>query len=148
MMRQTDISKEAFQRARDVHGAKLVIFFGEEMPVILRDDRPDIAEPGMFDFPGGGREAGESAVDCVLRETEEELSLRLSAADLHYGRLYHDHMGREVWFFAAHLGAERRAEIALGDEGQFWQMMRIDDYLTDPRAIVRLQSRLAEYLAG
>ena len=33
------------------------------------------AQPGEVCFPGGGMEPGESAVDCALRETQEELGL-------------------------------------------------------------------------
>lgn len=32
-------------------------------------------QPGEVCFPGGGMEAGESAVDCALRETQEELGI-------------------------------------------------------------------------
>ena len=63
-------------------GAKLILLIGGQLLVIRRDDRPDILWPGHLDFPGGGREGAETAEACVLRETEEELGLRLSPADL------------------------------------------------------------------
>ena len=139
---------EALDRARPVYGAKALIFLGARFPVILRDDIPTIPDPGRFDLPGGGRDPGESAVDCVLREACEELSLKLSPADLHYARAYLDPKGREVWYFAAALPASRIAEIRLGDEGQSWQMMTAEDYLCHPLAIASFQARLADYLAS
>ncbi|KAA2312568.1 NUDIX domain-containing protein [Pseudooceanicola sediminis] len=147
MDRQTDISPGAFDRARDVYGAKLLILFGTRMPVILRDNRSDIPDPNKLDLPGGGREAGESAVECVLRETREELSLGLAPRDLHYGRAYRNGAGREVWFFAAHLDYARLDEIALGDEGQSWHLMQMAEYLSHASGIVAFQDRLADYLA-
>ena len=43
----------------------------------LRDDIPDISDPGMLDFFGGGREGDESFLDCVVREVHEEIGLYL-----------------------------------------------------------------------
>ena len=34
-------------------GAKLALFLGPDLLVILRDDRPDIPWPGRWDLPGG-----------------------------------------------------------------------------------------------
>ncbi|GAB2175253.1 NUDIX domain-containing protein [Dongia sp. agr-C8] len=48
----------------------------------LRDDKPDIHYPGMITSFGGAAEPGESAIDCALRELEEETGLRARAADL------------------------------------------------------------------
>ncbi len=43
----------------------------------LRDDRPDIAAPGLWALFGGSVERGEEPRQAVLREVEEELCLRL-----------------------------------------------------------------------
>ncbi len=43
----------------------------------LRDDRPDIAAPGLWALFGGSVEQGEEPRQAVLREVEEELCLRL-----------------------------------------------------------------------
>lgn len=146
MSRQTGISEKAFDRDRPVYGAKLALFMGGRLAVILRDDFPTIPHPAHWDFPGGGRERGESAVDCVLRETWEELGVSLDAGDLQYGRVYHEGTGREVWFFAAHLPEARLPELRLGDEGQEWRLMTTQEYAAHPRAIPSFRERLSEYL--
>jgi 8-oxo-dGTP diphosphatase len=38
----------------------------------LRDNIPDIPDPGKLDFFGGGREGDESFLECVVREVHEE----------------------------------------------------------------------------
>jgi 8-oxo-dGTP diphosphatase len=67
-------------------GAKLALFLGQKIVVILRDDKPDIPYPGHWDLPGGGREQEESPEVCALRETEEEIGLQLAPSDLVWSR--------------------------------------------------------------
>ena len=48
--------------------------------IILRDGKLAMVhslEEGYYEFPGGGVEAGESLVDAAIRETEEEVGLRI-----------------------------------------------------------------------
>src|ERR1700756_5029819 len=44
----------------------------------LRDNIPDISDPGKLDFFGGGREGDESFLDCVVREVNEEIGFYLA----------------------------------------------------------------------
>ena len=65
------------------------------MPLVMRDEwqviltqRPETmpSHAGQIAFPGGKREAGETALQAALRETEEEVGLK--ATDIHIiGRL-------------------------------------------------------------
>jgi len=48
----------------------------------LRDDKPEIPYPNTWCIPGGMREDGESALDCAVRELEEEMGLRVPPSDL------------------------------------------------------------------
>lgn len=48
----------------------------------LRDDKPEIRNPGGISLFGGGAEGAESPVACALRELSEETGLKLVAADL------------------------------------------------------------------
>ena len=50
----------------------------------LRDDIPDIPDPGKLDFFGGGREADESFLDCVVREVHEEIGFYLPPEKFEY----------------------------------------------------------------
>lgn len=126
-------------------GAKLALFLGQKLVVILRDDKPDIPFPAYWDLPGGGREGDESAKACALRETHEEIGLELEELDIVWWREYTS--GAETtWFFAAHLPESRMSEVRLGDEGQCWQMMTPEEYCAHPKAVPNFKRRLQEYL--
>ncbi|MBT9386657.1 NUDIX hydrolase [Pseudooceanicola sp. CBS1P-1] len=145
---ETPIPPEALDPARKVHGAKAVVFLPEGLPVMLRDDFAHIPFPDCWDFPGGGRDPGESAVDCVIREAREELNLRLRPEDFYYARRYENPGEGEVWFFAVRPQIAQAEPLELGDEGQCWRFMSEEEFLKHDKAIPRLQARLAAYLAG
>jgi len=130
----------------DFQGAKLALFVGKHLVTILRDDRPDIPWPAHWDLPGGGREGTETGVECVLRETHEELSLLIPDTALTWGRLY-ERKRLNFWFFAAQLPEAAATEIQLGTEGRRYELIDPRDYLTRDKAIPQFQERLGHYLA-
>lgn len=133
----------------EFHGAKLALFIGNRLPLIRRDDRPDIPFPDHWDFPGGGREGRETPWQTAARETFEELSLDLSGVDPSW------HMeseaahlpGARVHFFVAHLPEAARAQIRLGDEGQEWRLFSAREVLELPKTVPSQIARLRLYLA-
>jgi len=46
--------------------------------MLLRDNKPTIPFPNMWDFPGGVVEAGETPRQAVRREMNEELGIKLN----------------------------------------------------------------------
>ncbi|MFS4437155.1 NUDIX domain-containing protein [Paracoccaceae bacterium GXU_MW_L88] len=48
----------------------------------LREARDGIAAPGLWSFFGGGFEAGETPLEALVREVEEEIGLRPALSDL------------------------------------------------------------------
>lgn len=130
-------------------GAKIVLLIGGRLLTLLRDDIPGIVYPGWWDMPGGGREAGESAEACVLRETREEVGLELSEAALVWRAVFTSPTtgGEAVWFAAA-LPAGAEHDIVFGDEGQGWRLMPPEAWLAHPRAIAHFKSRVRAGLAG
>ena len=124
-------------------GAKAALFCGSGVLTCLRDDRPDLRWPGLWDLPGGGREADETPEDCLLRELREEFGLTLSPDRLLWRRVFPSIMdaAKASVFFGGQLTEAEVAAIRFGDEGQGWEMMPIPRFLTHPRAVPELQRR-------
>lgn len=133
----------------DFDGAKLALLKGDQLVSILRDNKADIPFPNMWDFPGGGREDGESPESCVLRELHEELGLALPEATLTYKRRYASGRQGEVvnWFFVAEVPDLDINRLRLGEEGQAWRMWDVTRFLRMNNAVPNMKARLAEYLA-
>ncbi len=126
-------------------GAKAALICQGHILTYLRDDRPGLPWPGLWDLPGGGREGGEAPVDCLMRELEEEFGLRLPPARLVWSRALPSMQDAALdgWFFAGRLMPEEIAAIHFGDEGQRWEMMALDLWLSRPDAVGPLQARTA-----
>jgi 8-oxo-dGTP diphosphatase len=133
---------------RDFSGTKIALICDGQLLTYVRDDDPDIPFPNMIDLPGGGREGDESPFDCVCREVFEEFGLCLQIDDIGLWRVYPfwNDPTKLSHFFIGYLSADEVKCIQFGDEGQSWQMMKIEKYLTNDRAILRLKERLAECL--
>ncbi|WP_415922000.1 NUDIX hydrolase [Tateyamaria sp. SN6-1] len=131
-----------------VIGAKLALFVGEKLATLQRDDTPGLLWANYWDLPGGGIEPGETPLHCALRETEEELSLRLRPDVITWGRDYGTSSGDISWFFAAHVPPEIADRIVLGDEGQGWCLMEVAEFLAHETVVPQFKPRLRDYLAG
>jgi len=61
-----------------------IIFVNDKKQVLLllRDDKPDIPYPNMWDIPGGHVEDGETPEQCIVREMKEEMDLNLEEIQL------------------------------------------------------------------
>ncbi|UUQ64967.1 NUDIX hydrolase [Pseudomonas fuscovaginae UPB0736] len=136
------MSEQAFS------GAKLALICGDQLLTYLRDQKDSIPYPGHWDFAGGGREGEESPSECALRELDEEFSLQIDAERIEWARRYPSvtQPGSQSWFLVGQLSEAEIATIRFGDEGQYWRMMPIAEYLTHPLGVPYLQERLCDYL--
>jgi len=124
-------------------GAKAAILIGDRLLVTLRDDRPDIPCPNMWDLPGGGCEGDETPAQTMIRETHEEVGLDLTGVPVLWQRRFpavHD-PGAFTWFFVLRLPAGAESAIRFGDEGQGWRLVTTDTYRALPDAVPYLRDR-------
>lgn len=133
--------------AEPFHGAKMILFIGDRLLVLRRDHTRGISWPGYLDLPGGGREGGESPLECALRETQEEVGLDVPPDLICWNRCRTGSIGTS-WFFAAHLDAGAEAQITFGGEGSGWSLMAPHDFLARHDGIPHFQGLVADYLAG
>ncbi|MGW4241162.1 NUDIX hydrolase [Nocardia sp. NPDC004722] len=66
--------------AAGIEGANVILrnSFGQVL-LFLRDDKPEIPFPNMWALLGGHVEAGETPLQCLIREIDEELGVRLDS---------------------------------------------------------------------
>lgn len=127
---------------------KAALFLGEKVLVYLRDDKPGLQYANTWDFPGGGREASETPIECQLRETDEEFGLVLAPNVFMYKRWYpsSSRPGAQSWFMVAHLNEALVDEIRFGDEGQRWELWTPEEILACDTFVPFLKDRFRDYL--
>lgn len=129
-------------------GAKIALLCDGQLLTYLRDDKPSIPWPGMWDLPGGGREGDETPLQTAARETMEEFNLTLDLAWVVWERVYpgRGSHGLDTWFFVARVPSGTFEKVVFGDEGQRWEVMTSEAFLRMEGAIVHLQDRLREFI--
>lgn len=127
----------------DFTGAKAALFCGASVLTYLRDEKPGLRWPGLWDLPGGGREGDERPEACVLRELEEEFGLRLSPDRLVWRRVFPSMVeaGRMSVFFGGRVSPQEIASIRFGDEGQRWELMPVEAFVGHPLGVPEMQRR-------
>ena len=132
----------------DFTGVKAALLVEQSILVILRDDKPDIPWPNMWELPGGGREGDETPFECVAREVFEELGIHLTEDNLLGSKVYPSMLfeRKQSVFMVSQLSQEQFDSIVFGDEGQGYKLMSIDEFLTSSQVVPQLQGRLRDYL--
>ena len=76
-----------------VHVSAALIFHNGKLLITQR--RADAHLGGLWEFPGGKREAGETFEQCLVREIREELGVEISVGELFEG-IRHDYPEKSV----------------------------------------------------
>jgi len=132
----------------DFNGVKIGLIYEDKLVMIQRDDKPGLRFPGMWDFPGGARESSETPFECASRELSEELSIKLDPKSIVWKKeveSMHDPK-LQAHFFVANISKEEIGKIKLGDEGQRWDLIPVDDFFKRSDVVPKLKDRLKSYL--
>jgi len=134
----------------DFIGVKIALLTPDEKLVVyLRDDKPEIKFPGLWDFPGGGREGNETPTECIVREVMEEFGIKLKASGLTFSRAFpamHDET-KTGYFMVGRIPQKDIDSIKFGSEGQRWKLMGIEEFMKSDEVVEPLKSRLDSYLS-
>ena len=134
----------------DFTGVKVALLVEKSILVVLRDNKPDIPWPNMWELPGGGREGIETPPECLQREVWEELGLTLKEESIIWSRIYPSILDKDrlAIFGVAQISQKQYQEICFGDEGQEFKLMPIEDFIKAEGVIPQLQERFKDYLVG
>jgi 8-oxo-dGTP diphosphatase len=112
--------------------------------LLITQRQPDSHLGGLWEFPGGKREPGESFQQCLVREIREELGLEISVGDL-FEEITHAYPEKTVRlkFFLCHpVSSEPQA---LGCAALQWvEKSQLANYCF-PAADARLLQKLRSY---
>lgn len=133
----------------DFTGVKAALLVEQSILVILRDNKPAIPWPNMWELTGGGREGLETPLECLRREVWEELGLVLKEESIIWSRIYPSMLDKDklAVFVVAQISQEQYQEIDFGDEGQEFKLMPIEDFIKAEGIIPQLQERFKDYLS-
>ena len=139
---------ELLDKHLDFTGCKIALICDGRILTILRDDKPTIPWPNLWELPGGGREGDESPFECAAREVYEELGIHLTEDCPLWSKIYPSMLyeGRQSVFMVGQLSQDQFDSITFGDEGQAYQLMSIEEFLNSKQAVPQLQGRLRDYL--
>ena len=132
----------------DFTGCKIALFCGDKLLTILRDDKENIPWPNMWELPGGGREGDESPFECAAREVFEELGIRLTKDYLLWSKVYPSMLfaDKQSVFLVGQLTQDQFDSITFGDEGQSYQLMNVEEFLSSSQVVPQLQDRVRDYM--
>lgn len=139
---------ELLDKHLDFTGCKIALICDGRILTILRDDKPTIPYPNMWELPGGGREGNETPFECVAREVYEELSIQLLKDDIVWSWIYPSMLdeNKNSVFLVGKLTQEQFDSIVFGDEGQGYKLVRLEEFLASDRVVPQLQERVRDYV--
>lgn len=139
---------ELLDQQLDYTGCKIALICDGRILTILRDDKPTIPWPNLWELPGGGREGDESPFECAAREVYEELTIQLSKDDIIWSWIYPSMLdeNKKSVFLVGKLTQEQFDSIVFGDEGQGYRLVSIEEFLASDRVVPQLQERVRDYV--
>ena len=140
--------EDCLEERFDFTGCKIALLCDGQVLTILRDDKATIPWPNLWELPGGGREGDETPFECAVREVYEELSIQLSKEDIVWSRIYPSMLdeNKKSVFLVGQWTQEQFGNILLGDEGQDFKLMSIEEFLTLDQVVPQLQDRVRDYV--
>ena len=135
---------------QEFSGCKVALFIGDKLLITLRDDVPSIPYPNVWDLPGGGREGDETPDQTLAREVMEKVGLTIPVEAFQWKSRYRAAFRGNgyVWFNVARMPAGTERSIVFGDEGQRWDLVTLDAFLSLEEVVGSFAGRIADFFQG
>ncbi len=129
-------------------GVKVALVNNGKVLTILRDNKPNIPYPNMWDLAGGGRENDESPYETMRREVMEELNIDIPESSVEWVKYYESvtKPGKNSVFMVANISNLQLENVEFGEEGQGYKMVSFKEFLEDRDVIEQLKKRFSDYL--
>lgn len=124
-----------------IHVCAAVIVEGDE--VLLATRPPGKSMAGLWEFPGGKIDAGESFAQCLVREIHEEIGLDITVLDRLY-TLHHSYPDKNVVLYFFRCIQKNKAQMPHPKEGQ--EVMRIKFSQIRPEQMLPADISFMDYL--
>lgn len=106
-------------------GSKAFVVYNKKFILILRDDKPDIPWPNVWNQPGGGIEEGETPLEAIKRELQEEICVTPKHIEF-IGKT--EYPGNVLAHrYICYLTDDESRQVKLGDEGQKLEFFTVDE---------------------
>ncbi len=115
------------------NGSKAFVVHKGKFLLILRDNKPEIRNPNIWNSPGGGVEDGETWEDAIRRELREEICV-VPKRIIYLGKKYFPMVDGMIAVFLVLLDDAERVQVRLGNEGQKLNFFTPDEIIQLPLA--------------
>ena len=107
-----------------IHVAAGIIWHADNARILIARRPQHLHQGGLWEFPGGKVESGESTEAALARELHEELHIRYQYAE-HFQRIQHDYSDKTVcldFYHVRGINTDIQAQ-----EGQKWRWVTIHE---------------------
>lgn len=115
------------------NGAKALVVYQGKFLFILRDNKPGIRNPNVWNMPGGRVEKGETWEECLRRELQEEICV-VPKQIMYMGKKYVPIVDGTVALFLVWLDDTEYNSVKLGNEGQELKFFTAEEIMQIPLA--------------
>jgi mutator protein MutT len=92
-MKDSPVRNSKFETRNSIEVSAALIF--RDGKLLITQRHADAHLGGLWEFPGGKREGGETFEECLVREIREELGADISVGEL-FEKIHHDYPEKSV----------------------------------------------------
>ena len=103
-----------------------IIIYEHKILLLLRDDKPNIPDPNVWQLPGGQIAGNENHLQTIQRELEEEICM------VPNNLVYIGETASNICVYLSILKEDEVQQIKLGNEGQQLKFFSVQEFMNLP----------------